>query len=60
MNLFPLSNLIYTLLAFGAHQEGATSDTKGDIIGRYIGMQVEEETGAQEEEEEQEESDDND
>ncbi|MBF5059029.1 hypothetical protein [Candidatus Neptunochlamydia vexilliferae] len=42
MTLLPLSTLIFTLLAGGDILDGPTSDTKGDIISRYQGYDIEE------------------
>ena len=42
MNLLPLTTLIFSLLAGTIDMGEASSDVKGDIIGRYKGLQVEE------------------
>lgn len=57
MELLPLTSVIFLLLAGAPDMDGPTSDTKGDILSRYIGQQVEEcydseitqETGEEEE-----------
>ncbi len=48
MHLLPLSTLVFSLLAGGGNVEGPASDTKGDIIGRYKGLEeVQEEETAE-------------
>ncbi len=42
MNTLPLTALIFSLIAGNIDKGGATSDVKGEIIGRYKGLQVEE------------------
>ncbi|QVL57863.1 MAG: hypothetical protein KFB93_01935 [Simkaniaceae bacterium] len=42
MNLLPLTTFIFFLLAGNMDMGKASSDVKGDIIGRYKGLQVEE------------------
>ncbi|MCB1110217.1 MAG: hypothetical protein KDK64_04495 [Chlamydiia bacterium] len=42
MELLPLTSVIFSLLAGAPDMGGPTSDTKGDILSRYIGNQVEE------------------
>lgn len=42
MELLPLTSVIFSLLAGAPDMGGPTSDTKGDIVSRYIGKQVEE------------------
>ena len=42
MELLPLTSVIFSLLAGTPDMGGPTSDTKGDIVSRYIGKQVEE------------------
>ena len=42
MELLPLTSVIFSLLAGTPSMGGSTSDTKGDIVSRYIGKQVEE------------------
>ena len=45
MELLPLTSVIFSLFAGAPDMGGPTSDTKGDIVSRYIGKQVEESQG---------------